>query len=355
MRRGRTLIVLGVILLVALLLAAVALPRVMQIIKPATPAARVYQVYYALQNITQGALITEDLLGTYNLPETSFADVMFTVDEKGSLIGQQAKINIDQGVPITTGMIVAPGTGLEAGGPQWASIIATGQTAITLPITRLASVGYGIADGAHVNAITCMNMVDVDPTYQTVLPNHVAVVQAPANVPPDSMPGISLGIKTTGDPTYQGRTEVETAFQQPIYPIPSEPQRPRAVCQMIMQDVIVLRLGNFQLTPTATGDQTPAPPGEQPAPTAAPDIVTLIVSPQQAVTLAYLIYTNTPIYLTLRNSGDTLRQTTESATLQYLLSQYNITVPVKFAFSLTPRVDILTLPLLPNDAVNVEP
>lgn len=357
MRRGRTFIVLGIILLVALLLAAVALPRILPLLRPATPTARVYQVYYASQNIGQGTLITEDLLGTYSLPETSFADVMFTVDEKASLVGQQAKINIDQGVPITTGMIVPPGTGLEAGGPQWASIIAAGKNAIALPITRLASVGYGIADGAHVNVITCVNVVDVDPSYQTVLPNHVGVVLAPANVPPDGMPGISLGIHTTGDPSYQGRAEMETAFQQPIYPIPSEPQRPRAVCQMVMQDVVVLRLGNFQLNPGEANNQTPTPvpQGQQPPSAAAPDIVTLIVSPQEAVVLTYFVYTNTPIYLTLRNSGDTLRQTTESATLQYLLSQYNITVPVKLAFSLTPRVDILTLPILPNDATTVQP
>ncbi|OGO76277.1 MAG: hypothetical protein A3K45_03095 [Chloroflexi bacterium RIFOXYC12_FULL_59_14] len=365
MRRGRIFIFLALILLIGLIVAAVALPRVLPLLRPATPTVTVYRVYYALQNISQGTLITEDLLDVYTLPETSIADVMFTEQEKSSLVGQKAKNNIDQGSIITTGDVVSPETGLEAGGPPWASIIAASKNAITIPISRLASVGFGVADGAHVNVIACMLMVDVDPSYQGILPNHVAVVQAPANIPPANMPGITLGvnIKQIGatqdqDPPYQGRTEVESAFQQPIYVIPSEPQRPRPVCQMVMQDVAVLRLGNFELNPSATAANQAVPtpqPGQQQATQVAPDIVTLIVSPQEAVILTYMVYTNTPIYLTLRNSGDTSRQVTESATLQFLLSQLNITVPVKLAYSVTPRVDTLALPFLPNDVVTVSP
>ena len=71
--------------------------------------------------------------------------------------------------------------------------------------------------------------------------------------------------------------------------------------------------------------------------------------------LTYMVYTNIPLYLTLRNSGDTARQVTESATLQFLLSQHGITVPVKLAYSITPRVDLLSLPFLPNDIVTVSP
>jgi Flp pilus assembly protein CpaB len=357
MRRGRIFFVLAVILIVVVILAAVALPRVLPMLRPATPTANVYQVYYALQNISQGTLITENLLGTYTLPETSFADVMFTVQEKPNLVGQKAKIAIDQGVPITTGMVVAPDAGLDSGGPAWANIIAAGKNAITIPISRLAAVGYGIADGAHVNVIACMLVVDVDPSYQTQSPNFVSALTGPANVDPSKMPGITVGVNNSGVAPqvlpYQGRTEVESAFQQGIYIVPSEPQRPRPVCQMIMQDVSVLKLGNFPLTQATP---TPQPGAQQQASTGqTPDIVTLVVSPQEAVVLTYMVYTNIPLYLTLRNSGDTARQVTESATLQFLLSQHSITVPVKLAYSLTPRVDVLSLPFLPNDIVTVTP
>lgn len=364
MRSGRILIFLALILIIGLIVAAVALPRVLPMLRPATPTVTVYQVYYALQNIAQGTIITEELLGTYTLPETSFADVMFTTSERDRLVGQKAKINIDQGVPITTGMVVPPDTGLETGGPPWANLIAASKNAITIPVSRLTSVAYGVADGAHVNVIACMLFVDVDPSFQSQLPNYVGLLVGPG-VKPDQMPGITIGENNAAFspqvPPYEGRTEIEPAFQtQGIYKVPSEAQRPRPVCQMVMQNITVLKLGNFPLNPAqvAANQPTPTPqPGaqQQPAAAQAPDIVTLVVSPQEAVVLTYMVFNNIPIYLTLRNGGDSSLQVTESATLQFILSQHNITPPVKLAFSLTPRVDALSLPFLPNDVVTVSP
>ncbi|MFZ5857406.1 MAG: SAF domain-containing protein [Chloroflexota bacterium] len=362
MRRG-TVIILVAIILIIVLVAVVALPRLSNILRPAAPTATVYQVFYAQQKIAQGTIVTEELLGTYTLPETSVADVMFKIDEKSSLLGQKAKQDIEQGSIITSGDVVPPDVGLDAGGPAWANIIAAGKNAITIPISRLSAVGYGIADGAHVNVIACMLVVDVDPSYQSVTPNYVSALTGPANIEPSKMPGITVGINNSAVAPqvfpYQGRTEVESAFQQGIYIVPSEPQRPRPVCQMIIQDVSVLKLGNFPLTAEQVAANqaapTPQPGAQQTSSGQTPDIVTLVVSPQEAVVLTYLVYTNTPLYLTLRNSGDTARQVTESATLQFLLSQHSITVPVKLAYSLTPRVDTLSLPFLPNDIVTVTP
>jgi Flp pilus assembly protein CpaB len=361
MRRGRNLIILAVILIVVIVLAAVAVPRVLTMLRPATPTAIVYQVYYAEQNIAQGVMITEDLLGTYSLPEALFAQTMFTVDEKSSLVGQKAKMTIDQGVPITSGMVVSPDAGLEAAGPTWGNLIAAGKNAITIPISRLAAVGYGIADGAHVNVIACMLVVDVDPSYQTITPNYISHLTSPANVPPEKMPGITVGVNNSVAAQvfpYQGRTEAQNAFEGlGVYVVPSEPQRPRPVCQMIMQDIQVLKLGNFSLGAgqAATNQATPTPQAGQQTGTASqiPDIVTLVVSPQEAVELTYMVYSNIPLYLTLRNSTDPARYDTVAATLQFLLSQHNITVPVKLAYSLTPRLDTLSLPFLPNDIVTV--
>jgi len=106
---------------------------------------------------------------------------------------------------------------------------------------------------------------------------------------------------------------------------------------------------------TATTDAQPAQESGQAAQAAEtpPDIITLVVTPQDAVTLTYMIYANIPLNLTLRRGGDDSRQDTEAATLQFLLSQYDIPVPVKLAYGLTPRVDILTLPFLPNDVITV--
>ncbi len=354
MRSGRTLIFLAVILIIGLVVAVVALPRILPGLS-ATPTPAPFEVYYVIQEIAQGAPITEDHLDFYTLPQTSVAEGMFTRQERDQLVGKFAKYPLSAGVIITSQMI-SGSTDVDTGGPQVASLIPVGMNAIAVPITRLGSVGFAVSDGARVNVTACMLMVDVDPSYQTGLPNHIGVTTGPANVKPEEMPGISLGLYTAGDPPYQGRTEVEPAFQQGIYIIPSEPQRPRLVCQMILQDVRVLKLGNFSVkSSTATTDAQPAQESGQAAQAAEtpPDIITLVVTPQDAVTLTYMIYANIPLNLTLRRGGDDSRQDTEAATLQFLLSQYDIPVPVKLAYGLTPRVDILTLPFLPNDVITV--
>ena len=46
---------------------------------------------------------------------------------------------------------------------------------------------------------------------------------------------------------------------------------------------------------------------------------------------------------------------TEAATLQFLLSQYNIPVPAKLPYALQPRIDALTSPSLPNDGAAAAP
>jgi pilus assembly protein CpaB len=120
------------------------------------------------------------------------------------------------------------------------------------------------------------------------------------------------------------------------------------VCQTILQDVVVMKRGNFALSGTetqATQQQQQQQQGAAPA----PDIITLIVAPQDAVTLTYMVYTNAQMMMSLRNPSDTSRLATEAATLQFLLSQYNIPVPAKLPYALQPRIDALAAPVLPNE------
>ncbi len=153
----------------------------------------------------------------------------------------------------------------------------------------------------------------------------------------------------TGDNGVQGRTEVETAFQQGIYVLPSEDhQRPRLVCQMVLQNVSVLKLGSFALPQVATTDQT-NPDTQVAQPQEIPDVVTLIVTPQDSVTLSYMVYGGAKITMTLRNVLDDSRVATEAATLQFLLSQYNIPVPAKLPYAVQPRIDTLSYPPLLNE------
>ncbi|MDP1545771.1 MAG: hypothetical protein Q8L87_07100, partial [Anaerolineales bacterium] len=96
-----------------------------------------------------------------------------------------------------------------------------------------------------------------------------------------------------------------------------------------------------------------APTDPQQSPSTPPDIITLIVSPQDSITLSYLIYTNAKISMSLRNPSDQTRLATEASTLQFLLSQYNIPVPAKLPYAMQPALTDLVSPFLPNDVVTV--
>jgi len=353
MRRGRILIFLALILLIVLVVVALVFRQFL--LPGTTPTApqqtTTVRVYIAGQNIPQGETITDDVLATIDIPQESVVSVMFTVDQRADLVNKVARYPIDQGVLITRSM-VSDGT-VAAGGPEWASQIPQGMTAISIPTSRLDSVAFGARDGAHVDVSACLLFVDVDPSFQTELPNHVSGLVAPGTEVEGQVPGVTLTV--SGDTGVQGRTEVETAFQQGIYVVPSEDhQRPRLVCQMILQNVAVLKLGSFPLpeVQVATPEQQANPNEQQVAQTQEiPDVVTLVVTPQDSVTLSYLVYGGAKINMSLRNVLDDSRVATEAATLQFILSQYNIPVPAKLPYASQPRIDKLAYPPVSNEAV----
>jgi pilus assembly protein CpaB len=355
MRRGRILIFVFLIIIIGLVVGVVALQAILNSARSEQP--QFVDVYIAGQNIPQGGDITEAVLSTISLPADKVVNVMFTTSEVAQLTNNKvALFPLDQGVVITESMIVDKSTGVSIAGPQWASLIPPGMTAITIPASRLSVVGYGVNDGAHVNVNACFLFVDVDPAFQSILPNSNTVVTG-TGVIEGHLPVVSLGTDASiGGETKQGRLELDPSLQQPFYVIPGEPQRPRIVCQTVFQDVVVMKLGNFPL-PQATGQQPGADVTAQQAgqPQTAPDIVTLIVSPQDSITLSYLVYMKAQMMLTLRNSSDQTRQATEAATLQFILSQYNIPIPAKLPYATQPRIDELFAPSLPNDIVTVAP
>jgi pilus assembly protein CpaB len=351
MRRGRILIFLVLIVVVGLALLAYALTQFRGPTVQPTPASSLTEIYYAAQNIPQGTTITEEMLDTLQIPPENVSEVEFTVGEEANLVGQTARFTLEQGVVITSPM-VGPGAA-ELAGPAWAVQIPTGMVAAAVPTNRLASVAYGVNDGAHVNVNACMLFVDVDPSFQSILPNFTAVVTGTGFVP-EQLPVLSAAVVGGGEAAKQGRVELDPTLQQPFYAVPSELQRPRLVCQMILQDVVVMKLGNFGLAaPPTDPNVTPSPAQAQQQ--AAPDIVTLMVNPQDSISLNYFIYSGTVLTMTLRNPNDTSRFAAESATLTSLLTQYNISLPSKLPYAMQPRIDQLVAPGLPNDVVTVQP
>ena len=351
MRRGRILIFLVLIVVVGLGLLALLYTQFNNA-APTVTQTVLTDVFYAAQNIPQGTTITREMLGTFSIPPENVAEVMFTASEENALVGQTARLTLDQGTLITSSMV---GSGpVEISGPAWAVQIPSGMVAATIPTSRLALGGYAVNDGAHVNVNACMLFVDVDPAFQTVLPNFTSVLTG-TGFQEGQLPVLSVAATTGELPSRQGRIELDPTLQQPFYTVPSENQRPRLVCQMILQDVVVMKLGNFALQQAAPTDPNATPSPAQTQQQSAPDIVTLMVTPQDSISLNYFVYSGAMLNMTLRNPNDTSRFAAESATLTSLLTQYNISLPSKLPYASQPRIDVLTPPLLPNDVVTVQP
>lgn len=327
----------------------------------ATPEMQYVDIVTAGQNISPGTPITEAMLSSIQIPDTALVQGLFT--SKTDVAGMYAKYSISQGVPITDSMVSVTAGNVNLPGSSWAPLIPQGLTAVAIPITRLSSVAYGIRDGDYVNIIVTLLLVDVDPTNQSILPNFTANVLSPGV----TANGVQLTavITSGGEGSRVGNTVLDETLNQPVYLVPSEGQRPRLVTQMIVQNVQVLHVGSFPLPGETVSNQenlttsgivataTPAPAGQQPAAAITrPDIVTLMVSPEDANTLIFLIYSGAKITLTLRNPnnpGPAVQ--TDAAMLEYLLTQYDIPVPAKLPYAVQPRLDNLLDPKLPSDTV----
>jgi Flp pilus assembly protein CpaB len=367
MRRGRIFIYLALIVIIAV--GAIALylsTRRTPTPQPttetlATAQSRYVEIVTAGQNIYPGTPITEDMLSSIQIPEENLAVGLYI--NKADVVNMYAKYAITQGVPITESMVTVTPGNVNLPGSDWAPYIPQGLTAVSIPITRLSAAAYGIRDGDYVNVIVSMLLVDVDPANQSALPNYTAAVNSPGLSDQGNL--LTAQITSGGEGSRLGRAELDEALAQPLYLVPSESQRPRLVTQMIMQKIQVLHVGSFPLPGEVVSDQsiasvgnlaataTPVPANEQVTTVVVkPDIVTLMVTPQDAVMLTYLVYSGAEVTLTLRNPNDqNPTQQPDAATLEYLLTQYNIPVPPKLPYSMQPRLDALVEPELPNDAI----
>src|SRR5574341_950442 len=234
-------------------------------------------------------------------------------------------------------------------------------------ITRLSSVGYALREGDHVDILMSFRFVDIDEEFQTILPNNVGVVVLPGDLVPDEQSGAEgeIGFSIVG-------REEDGPFGTPLLVIPSSLdggyQRPRQTAQLIIDNAIVLRMGTWSLgdldqpivitaappataAPTAAGATpeaavTPTPPPIPIIPV--PDIVTLVLSRQDALVLKYALEVGADIDMVLRSAfdDDINDIVTDPVTLQYLIDNYRLEPP-RLGISHEPRIDLLSGGFLP--------
>lgn len=336
MRRGITVIL--VVLLLVLVLAVAAVFLVPGLLGGTTeaPAEAGVDVVAVSHAMARDTLITEADLIIIKVnselvqggPESPYFHTIAEVTNSSVY----TKYPLSAGMMLSKEM-VGDRPGLIADVSATAKSIPLGMTAVTIPITRLGLVGYGVKDGDHVNLIATTRFVDLDASFQSALPNLTAAITGTGYLT-GQLP--LLTITETGNWEkfgVAGRAELDPALNEAVYVFPREvQQRPRLVSQMILQDIQVLHIGDFgvQAAQEASADGTPPPP---PPPA---DIITLIVNPQDAISLTYLVYSGARITMALRPPDDPDRKETEAVTMQYLLSQYNIPVPPKLPYGFNP-------------------
>ncbi len=320
-----------------------------QTLPTATPVQNLVKILVLAQPVSRGTLITEAMLASIDYPQSAMIvdgtnELFFREERKQEIIDRKlrARYDLQNGVPLTEALLTDRPMGSYA-----SNNIEKGKVAISIPMNRLSSVSYGLYPGDRVNVIASILLVDIDASFQSRLPNYSAQITAPGPASPEGGP-TTLGITVTsgGAASTQGRAELDTTLNQAIYVLPSEPQRPRLVSQTLVQDAMVLWVGEFPGGDVDLNKPTPTPPPPaegQPAPAAParPDIVTLVVSPQDAVTLNYLMLAGANLNIVLRSAGDTQATTTQAVTLQYVLDQYGIPYPAKLPYGLEPRLDLL--------------
>jgi pilus assembly protein CpaB len=382
MRRGRIFFYIAFILIIVVVAAFVVWQNYLQ---PPSEIAQVdggptlaqpdidlVDIVVVTQRAPRGTMLNETMLGMIQIPRDTLIEGMFV--DMGNVVERRAKFDLDSGIPLTASMLVDSAEQLSARGSIAALSIPRGKVAISIPISRLSSISYAPRPGDHVSVIATIMIIDVDSEFQSALPNNVAGINGPFV---DIESGTSrLTIEVVGgDGAFQGRTDLDPILNELVYVVPSEAQRARLVSQTILGDVEVLQVGDFPLVDdvASTDDSVdgvqqqegdggvvslPAPPEAEPADelatiekVAPPDIITLIVDPQSAVTINYLLYSGAELTLALRAAGDTTIVSTEATTLQFLLDVYNIPIPAKLPYSLTPRIDELQAPNLEGDQV----
>jgi pilus assembly protein CpaB len=322
----------------------------------ATPALDMTDIVIASQSIPRGTVITSDVLTTIKYPASQIPQGTFFATVQDA-VGMIAKYDISPAVPLTTNMVIK-----ENGGSIASFDIPVGMTAFSIPISPETDVSFAPQKGDHVMVVGCMLLTDLDTDFQTRLPNNVGTTYSPPGIQTDkgTTNAIVVDPSAQGSLSYYGRYELDPQTNQYIFLNASEPQRPRLVCQTIIQDATILQVGMFtqvQTNNNPTPTPTPVVEATSTGGTSASTYsgsVTLIVTPQDTLVLNYLLLAGTKISLALRSASDSAVITTDSVTLQYIMEQKNIPSPVKLPYNVEPRVDSLVYPGF-NDYILIQP
>ncbi len=246
-----------------------------------------------------------------------------------------------------------------------------GRVGYGVPMDVQGGLGWHIKEGDHVDVVAAIKLVNTDPEFQSQMPNLFQTIPEQPTGEQDSTVSSLNGV--------YGRFEtLPTGMAAMIFP--NGDPFPQIVVQMIVQDAIVWRVGaQYELevegAAAVSAAATPVPgegggvlqPQQQPQPTPAAaasaaampmhrsdiELVTLLVTPQDALILKYLYEIGADLDLVLRAPNDTNYWITGAVWSRYILDRYqipqtpsdlpvaptNLRIPLELTPYVTPSVE----------------
>lgn len=346
--RGRTLILVGLIVLLVAVAAGALLLRG----RPSEPAPvtegtpgptplpqDMEEILVAAQGtIPRGTLITEEsgAVTTAIWPRESVPEG--TLTEVEEIYGRYTRVDIVRDMPITENMLTERTGDLGARGSDAALQIPSGKVAYALAVAGNAGVAWAIQPGDHVDVLLSLLVVELDEEFQTILPNQAQCISPAEDPACEALSGVVGRLEGLPNNWVVNRA-------------PSGVQRPQLVTQLTVQDALVLRIGAWPGAETWLGEEPvveeegaeSTEEGETVVASARPLVrwLTLVVTPQDALVLKYAEEIGASMDLVLRAIGDTAPVSTETVTLQYLFSRFNIEQPPKLPYGVTPPINLL--------------
>ena len=287
MRRGRLLILIGLILACGTAAIVFVLLQNMQK-TPATAPIKTEEVVIAAQPIEEGqpaeGRLAMKAVDANIIPTGALRSLDGTT-------GLLTKIRIDQGTIVTSAMLETKEEQMARG--QVGQLVEPGYVAMAFPISELSSVSYGVQPNDLIDVMVTFVFIDLDTETQSKEPLCPPIC-----------------------PAAEGQSTTAAAGQNP-----------RLVAQLTLQKIRVLGVGRWQyMAPTPE-------PGQQggggSATTAAepPQFITLMLAPQDALVLKLAREHKASIDLAIRAKDDTQDFATQQVTLEYILNRFGVSLP----------------------------
>ncbi|MDX1616967.1 MAG: SAF domain-containing protein, partial [Candidatus Promineifilaceae bacterium] len=253
-----------------------------------TPILSTVDVVVARVDLPVGERITRGLVEVEQRPDTNVAVVAgVTFDDPDLVVGQIVKTAVSEGQEILRPMLALNPSDIASLGSDLGLYIDQGNVAVAFPIDRFSGAAYALRPGDFVDAFMSLTLVDIDPEFNTRLPNIVERVYEP---------DLLAGRAFLFPPTEEGRLELIPLINAVAEIKPGEGKEPipRRVSQLTLQQMEVLWVGTWRRPQNAMAQEfganavrsellTPAPnqPPARPTPIRpelAPDAVILSMS-----------------------------------------------------------------------------